>query len=129
MSIEGTFVRTTIPYALRWGAGDLEIRVEDKVFEALVDEVVARYYRSRGLSKVQIDNKLKAGLQGLIKNHLPRCCRYSFVGAPEHATWNSDLYQLRNHVVHDGALVDASQARRALDAAEQALLWMRTHCP
>jgi hypothetical protein len=100
----------------------------ETAFEALVDEVVARYYRSQGLSKAQVDNKLEAGLQGLINDHLPRCCRRPFAGTAEHAAWASDLYQLRNNVVHDGVSVDASQARRALDAAEQALSWIRTHC-
>jgi hypothetical protein len=97
----------------------------ETAFEALVDEVVAQHYRSQGLSKVQVDKKMEAGLQGLINDHLPRCCRRPFVGTPEHAAWVSDLYQLRNEVVHDGVSVDASQARRALDATEQALSWIR----
>jgi len=100
----------------------------ETAFEAQVDEVVAQYYRSQGLSRAQVDNKLKAGLQGLINHHLPRCCRHPFASTLEHATWNLDLYQLRNDVVHNGAPVEAHQARRALDAAKQAMQWINTNC-
>jgi len=99
----------------------------ETAFEALVDKVVARHYRRQGLSKAQVDNKLKAGLQGLINDHLPRCCRAPFANTSEHTTWDSNLYQLRNDVVHNGAPVNANQARKALDAAEQAIQWIKTN--
>lgn len=103
----------------------------ETAFEALVDQVIAQYYRNKGLSKTQVDNKLKAPLQGaggLIETHIPRCCGCPFIGTSEHAAWKSDLYQLRNDVVHDGVPVDANQARKALDAADKALQWITMHC-
>ena len=44
MSNSGTLVRATIPYPLIWDRGDLEVRVENKVFEVHFE----RRYRQEG---------------------------------------------------------------------------------
>ncbi len=60
----------------------------ETAFEALVDQVVAQYYKNQGFSSTQVDNKLKAALQGpggLLETHIPRCCGRPFIGTSEHA--------------------------------------------
>lgn len=100
----------------------------ETAFETLVDQTVVEHYRAQGASDAEIDNKMQAGLKNLIKDHLPRCCsEQPFVGTMEHSTWENDLYSLRNAVVHNGASVDADEARKALDAAEKALQWIEAH--
>jgi hypothetical protein len=93
-------------------------------FEALIDQVIAQYYRGQGLSSAEIENKLRAGLTNLIAHHIPRCCGAAFESTSEHTAWQTDLYELRNSVVHDGASVSAEQASQALDAAERAMGWI-----
>jgi hypothetical protein len=100
----------------------------ETAFETLVDQTISEYYRTQGATEAEIDNKLQAGLKNLIKDHLPRCCGgQPFAGTPEHSAWESDLYRLRNDVVHSGASTDADEARKALDAAEKTLQWIETH--
>jgi hypothetical protein len=102
----------------------LAIVEAETAFEALVDRAVAHYYRSQGLSNTEVKRKLETAFQNLIQHHIPRCCGEPFEGTPEHAAWESDLYNLRSSIVHDGTSADANQARRALDAAEQAIKWI-----
>lgn len=99
----------------------------ETAFETLVDQTITQYYRAQGASDAEINNKLQAGLKNLIKDHLPRCCGRPFVGTTEHSAWENDLYKVRNDVVHNGASVDADEARNALDAAEKALRWIEAH--
>lgn len=99
----------------------------ETAFETLVDQTITEHYRARGASDTEIDNKLQARLKNLIKDHLPRCCGQPFEGTREHSAWESDLYRLRNDVVHDGASVNADEAQKALDAGEKALQWIETH--
>jgi hypothetical protein len=100
----------------------------ETAFETLVDQTITEYCRAQGAPDVEIDNKLQAGLKNLIKDHLPRCCGgRPFMGTAEHSAWENDLYRKRNDVVHNGALVDANEARKALDAAEKALQWVETY--
>jgi hypothetical protein len=96
----------------------------ETAFETLIDQVIAQYYRGQGLSTAEIENKLRAGLTNLIAHHIPRCCGAAFESTSEHAAWQTDLYELRNSVVHDGASVSAEQASQALDAAERAMRWI-----
>ena len=96
----------------------------ETAFEALIDQVIAQYYRGQGLSTAEIENKLRAGLTNLIAHHIPRCCGAAFESTSEHTAWQTDLYELRNSVVHDGASVSAEQASQALDAAERAMAWI-----
>ena len=102
----------------------LSVVEAETAFEVMVDEVVSRYYRTRGHTNVEITNQLKAGLQNLLKGHIPRCCGQPFVDTEVHNAWNTDLYMLRNSVVHDGASVKAEQAAKALDAGNKALEWL-----
>jgi hypothetical protein len=96
----------------------------ETAFETLIDQVIAQYYRGQGLSTAEIENKLRAGLTNLIAHHIPRCCGAAFESTSEHAAWQTDLYELRNSVVHDGASVSAEQTSQALDAAERAMRWI-----
>ncbi len=93
----------------------------ETAFETLVDQTVSQYYKDQGLSGADIENKLKAKLWKLIREHIPQACGQHFEGTAECAAWESDLYRLRNHVVHDGASVSADEAHKALEAAGQAL--------
>src|SRR3990172_3839358 len=101
----------------------------ETAFETLVENIVARYYRKAGLSEPDIDAKLNAGLKNLLKDHIPSCCGEVFVGTQEHTDWETDLYDLRNAVVHSGASADADKAARALAAAERALDWLSKRMP
>lgn len=105
----------------------------ETAFEALIDQVVGQYYKNQGLSNTQIEDALNDSLRGrrrrsLIGTHIPRCCGRRFVGTAEYRAWLTDLYELRNNIVHDGATADDKQAKDALEAAEQALSWIETHC-
>jgi hypothetical protein len=93
----------------------------ETAFEILVRRVVAQHFRQQGRSTTKID---QIAFQNLIQHHIPRCCGEPFEGTPEHAAWKSDLYDLRNSVVHDGASVEPNQAGQALDAAERAIKWI-----
>lgn len=101
----------------------------ETAFEALIDQVIAQYYRGQGLSTAEIENKLRARLTNLIAHHIPRCCGAAFESTSEHTAWQTDLYELRNSVVHDGASVSAEQASQALDAAERAMGWIEVRAP
>jgi hypothetical protein len=63
-------------------------------------------------------------LKNLIEHHLSKCCKEAFEGTPQHTAWETDLYNLRNSVVHNGASVDDKQSQQALAAAEQAIKWI-----
>lgn len=104
----------------------------ETAFEAIVDQVVSQYYMAQGRSKADVERLLDTtAFKNLIDHHISRCCGEPFDGTPEHAAWKSDLYDLRNSVVHDGASVEPNQASQALDAAEQAITWIeaRTSTP
>ncbi len=101
----------------------------ETAFETLVDQTVAGYYKKQGLSDTEVARKLRTSFANLIRDHIPRCCGEQFEGTTEHAAWQSDLYRLRNSVVHDGASVDADQVGRALDAAEKAIGWIEERAP
>jgi hypothetical protein len=101
----------------------------ETAFEALVDQVVADYYKSRGVSDSDVENKLETSVVNLIAHHIPKCCSAAFEGTAEHNAWKNDLYSLRKDVVHDGASVNASQAEKALEAANKAMKWIETHSP
>ncbi len=101
----------------------------ETAFETLVDQTVAGYYKEQGLSDAEVEKKLRTAFMNLIRDHIPRCCGEPFEGTREHAAWHSDLYELRNSVVHDGASVDAGQAGSALDAAEKAIGWIEGRTP
>lgn len=97
----------------------------ETAFEALVDEVVSHYYRATGRSDAEVDVILNnTGLKNLLKDHIPKCCTNAFVGTQEYTTWESDLYSLRNAVVHRGASVDAAVVNKAIDAGEKAMKWI-----
>ena len=96
----------------------------ETAFETLIDEIVVRHYRKAGLSEPEIDAKLNAGLKNLLRNHVPSCCGENFVGQQEHADCESDLYNVRNRVVHSGAPVSAVEVSKALTAADKALDWL-----
>ena len=96
----------------------------ETAFEVLVSQSIARYYRNKGLPDAEVENKLKPGLKNLIKDHLAKCCGSKFEGTPQHAAWESDLYEVRNAVVHRGAAADATKAQEALDAAQDAMRWV-----
>jgi hypothetical protein len=96
----------------------------ETAFEVLVTQSIARYYRNMGFPDAEVEKKLRPGLRNLIRDHLPKCCGGAFEGTWQHAAWESDLYGLRNAVVHRGAAVDATEAQKALDAAESAMRWI-----
>jgi hypothetical protein len=98
----------------------------ETAFEALVDQAVSQYYRSKGSSPDEIGKKLEAGLKNLIRDHLPRVCGGKFEGTKAHQTWQRDLYGLRNDVVHNGARAGREQAEKAIEAADKALRWVET---
>jgi hypothetical protein len=101
----------------------------ETAFEALIDQVVAHYYRQQGVSNTEIQNKLQAPLANLIEHHIRRCCGEAFLDTPEHEAWRNELYELRHRVVHDGASITAQQAQRALNVAEAAMAWIETRTP
>jgi hypothetical protein len=70
----------------------------ETAFEALVDQAVSQYYRSKGASSDEIGRKLEAGLKNLIRDHLPKVCGGKFEGSEAHEAWQRDLYDLRNEV-------------------------------
>ena len=107
----------------------------ETAFEVGVDRVLARYYLSKttqsaegyvvpACSKEGVSKILDAGLINLLKDHLPKVMGKEFIGTDEHGRWSQDLYTLRNAVVHDGRGVQSDEAERALEAAEDALVWM-----
>lgn len=99
----------------------------ETAFETLVDQTVSQYYKEQGLSSTSIENKLQTSLKNLIKHHIPQACGQHFKGTAEHAAWESNLYRLRNEVVHEGASVSADEAHKALEAAGQALQWIEAN--
>jgi hypothetical protein len=101
----------------------------ETAFEALVDQVVATYYTSRGEPRNAVERKLETSVVNLIQHHIPRCCGAQFEGTTEHSAWHNDLYRLRKDVVHDGAPVNAVQAEKALEAADKAMKWIETRTP
>ncbi len=107
----------------------LAIVEAETAFEALIDQAVAEYYKNAGASPTTVARKLRASLTDLIQVHIPKCCGQQFAGTAEHSAWKSDLYSLRNAVVHDGAPVTAEQAEKALRAAEGALRWIEDRMP
>lgn len=96
----------------------------ETAFEALVDQAVSQYYRSKGAHSEEIRRKLEAGLKNLIRDHLPKVCGGKFEGTETHAAWQRELYDLRNEVVHNGASANREQAERAIEAADRALRWV-----
>ncbi len=96
----------------------------ETAFEVLVDEVVSKCYRTQGHSARDVDAKLQAGFENLLKDHLPKACGEPFTGTKAHSDWKNDLYILRNAVIHDGASVTSDQTKKALDVAERALSWL-----
>jgi len=96
----------------------------ETAFETLVDRAITEHYRRQGRSGSDIENILRAGLKNLIEHHLSKCCKEAFEGTPQHTAWETDLYNLRNSVVHNGASVEDEQCQQALAAAEQAIKWI-----
>jgi hypothetical protein len=105
----------------------LSVVEAETAFEVLVDEVVSQFYKNQRQTNTEVSNKLKAGLENLLKDHIPQCCGQPFIDSDVHGAWNSDLYNLRNRVVHDGASVTGDQATKALDAGARALEWLTSN--
>lgn len=63
----------------------------ETAFEALVDQAVSQYYRSKGASPDEIGRKLEAGLKNLIRDHLPKACGGKFEGTKIHEAWQRNL--------------------------------------
>ena len=101
----------------------------ETAFEVLVDEAVARFYRGQGLKESEIRNKLEAGLMNLLKDHVPKSCGKPFLDTPEYTDWKQYLYDLRNAVVHDGASINAEEAKKAIEVGEKSLLWLAQRLP
>ena len=107
----------------------------DTAFEVGVDRILTRHYLSKtsrskegygvhAYSKEDVNKKLDAGLKNLLEHHLHKAIRKGFFGTEEHSRWEKDLYELRNAVVHDGKDVQPDEAERAVEAAEDALVWI-----
>ena len=112
----------------------------ETAFEVGVDQVLTRYYLSRTTkstegyivpahSREDVHRLLDAGLKNLINSHIPIALGREFIGTDEHSRWERYLYDLRNAVIHDGKEVRESEAERALEAAEDALVWMGVVLP
>ncbi len=112
----------------------------ETAFELAIDNLLRAYYLSEkahtrvatspASSQEMINRILEAGLMNLLKEHLPKAKGRCFVGTEVHSRWKNDLYNLRNAVVHEAKELGPCEARRALDAAESALSWIRAdHAP
>ena len=112
----------------------------EAALEVGVDLVLTRYYLSRttkstegyvvpAYSREDVHRLLDAGLKNLINTHIPIALERKFIGTDEHSRWENDLYDLRNAVIHDGKEVRENEAERALEAAEDALVWMGVVTP
>lgn len=112
----------------------------ETAFEVGVDKILTRHYLSKtsrsaegyvvpAYSKEEINRILEAGLKNLIADHIPKAKGTKFIGTDEHARWEKCLYGLRNAVVHDGKEVHADEAECALEAAEDALVWIGALSP
>lgn len=98
----------------------LAVVEEAAAFEALVDEVLSRYYAVQGKSTPEIENILGAGLKNLLRNHIPKCCGEAFIDTPTY----ENLYAKRNEIVHRGAAIGKEEAGAAIEAGRQAVAWL-----
>lgn len=67
--------------------------------------------------------------QELINSRVSMALGKQLIGTDEHSRWENDLYDLRNAVIHDGKEVRENEAERALEAAEDALVWIGVIMP
>ena len=65
----------------------------------------------------------------LLKDHVAKSCGKPFLDTPEYTDWKQCLYDLRNAVVHDGASVNAEEAKKAIEVGEKSLLWLAQRLP
>ena len=112
----------------------------ETAFEASIDRLLTRYYLSQttrssegyvvpAYSEEIVNRLLSAGLKNLLESHLPKATGRKFIGTRVHGRWEEELYNLRNAVVHDGREVQPDEAERALEAAEDALVWVGAISP
>ena len=112
----------------------------ETAFEVSIDRVLRQYYLSKttrskdgyivpAYSKEDVTRLLDTGLKNLLKDHLTRARGKEFIGTTEHRRWENNLYELRNAIVHDGKEVQEDEAKRALEAAEDALVWINAVVP
>ena len=107
----------------------------ETAFEVGVDRVMTLHYLSEmkkspeghlveAYTREDVERILGAGLNNLLRDHLPKAVGKPFIGSDEHSRWENDSYKLRNAVVHDGKTVQPEEAQSALAASEDALVWM-----
>ena len=112
----------------------------ETAFEVGVDRILTRYYLSLttkstegyvvpAYSKEDAHRLLDAGFKNLINRHIRIALGREFIGTDEHSRWENDLYDLRNAVIHDGKEVRENEAEQALEAAEDALVWIGAVVP
>lgn len=112
----------------------------ETAFEVGVDRILTQYYLSRTTrstegcvvpahSREDVHRILDAGLKNLLNSHVPMALGREFIDTDEHSRWENDLYDLRNAAIHDGKRVREDEAERALEAAEDALVWIGAIVP